>query len=179
MLQYLKGVIGMEKKFEVKYLPTIERRKDMYRYIFFGTGAAKFLMILCAYVILDCILLAVFYKSYTSAIGGILFILFFAAIYLLRYKQSIKLSHTRDLEFNNGVERESNFSVCDNGISKHTGEETATIPFESIKSAKRKKKYLFVRTRSKVIFAFPADSFVLGDIDGMADFLKSKGIKVR
>ena len=169
----------MQKEFEVRFTVTKERINDFYNFAFFGTPIAKLLYVLFALILADALWLALCFQNYRSAAIAVFATLFLGGLYLFRVIKTKRLVYARDLEMNNGTERISVFTANENGISKLDGEKTITVPFESIKKAKRTKKYLFVQTNARMLFAFPADSFTVGDINGLEEFLKYKFIKVK
>lgn len=169
----------MQKEFEVRYVVTKERVNDLYNFAFFKTAVSIILYVLLALMLADGLFLAICFQDYKSAGISFFAVLLFGGLFFFRAIKIKKLYYRRELEMNNGNERTSVFTANDNGISKIDGEKTFTVPFENIKKAKRTNKYLFIFTKTKVIFAFPADSFTVGDINGLEEFLKYKFIKVK
>ncbi len=169
----------MQKEFEVRFTVTKERINDLYNFAFFKTAVSKILYVLLALMLADGLMLAICFQNYESAAIAVIATLFFGGFFFYRANKTKKLYYARELEMNNGAEKTSVFTANENGISKLDGEKIFTVPFENIKKAKRTKKYLFVMTKTKVIFSFPADSFTVGDINGLEEFLKYKFIKVK
>ncbi len=169
----------MQKEFEVRFTVTKKRISDFYNFAFLKSVMAKILYVLFALILADSLWLALCFQNYRTAAIAVFAMLFLGGLYMFRVIMTKRLVYARDLEMNNGVERTAIFTANEDGISKLDGEKTITVPFERIKKAKRTKKYLFIQTNARMLFAFPADSFTVGDINGLEEFLKYKFIKVK
>ncbi len=168
----------MEKRFAVEFEYTKERYKDCYKYIFWGSSFA-FLGYALAVICVLGIILSVAVKEYLSISYFVWCLVIVAGVRIGTYFRAINITYKRDTEMNGGQPKKVIFSVSDEGIYLHRGGEESLVRFESFKSAKRTPRYLFAKTKSKIVFVFPTECFTLGDIDSLSEFLKSKGIKVK
>ncbi|MGN0518033.1 MAG: YcxB family protein [Acutalibacteraceae bacterium] len=174
----------MEILFENKYTRDEEMVKDIYRYFYFRRPFAIFLNVLFVlyfilgvlYFILDISGLIVTTSTYwfLIAIPPIWYVLL-----LFRYNINVKTAIQRDLEIH-GKPIEVTVSVTDEVIryKQSTGSELQ-LNYIAIKKVIQTKKYIYLRSKTNLLYPFKKDSFSIGNEKEFITFLNNKGMKLK
>ena len=167
----------MEILFENKYTRDKEWAKDVCSYIFFRRPIIIALDIIFALYIL--------YGIYNSVILNIvlwvyiLIPIIWCAFVFIVYRKNVNILIKRDLEVH-GKAIEVTVTVLDDVIkhSQSTGSELQ-LNYCDIKKVVQTKKYIYLWSKTNMLYSFKLYSFSLGAADEFLLFLKNKGIKVK
>ncbi len=167
----------MEILFENKYTRDREWSREIFRYFYFKRP----LMILFDIIFVLYLVFGV-YSSITSknvAWGLIIIPIAWFLFVVFYYVINRDVHFKRDLEMH-GKAVEVTATVTDEMIShsQSTGSELY-LDYSNIKKAVQTKEYIFLITKTKLIYSFKKDSFTLGSADELLAFLKNKGVKVK
>ncbi len=167
----------MEILFENKYTRDKEWAKDVYSYIYFRRPIIIVLDIIFALYILIGI-----YNSITSNVIDwvhILIPIVWCLFGVLVYSRNVNTVIKRDLELH-GKAIEVTVTVAEDIIkqSQSTGSEFQ-FNYCDIKKVVKTKKYIYLWSKTNMIYSFKSDSFSLGTVEEFLMFLKNKGLKVK
>lgn len=163
--------------FENSFVKNEEWAKDVYGYIYFRRPSAIIcLVIFGSNPIFQLCNLIAGNGIYWSTL---LISLFVCAYFVFMYKRTVKTVLLRDMEIH-GKRIEITLYVTDENIklSQSTGSELY-LNYYDIKKAVKTKKYIYLWSKTNMIYTFKKDSFSVGDENGFIEFLKSKGIKIK
>ena len=104
---------------------------------------------------------------------------YLALVLVINYK-FIKLASKRKREVNGGTDPEVVCIISEEGIKYSTSSGTnVKLDFSDIKRAVQTKKYIFLLSKSKLIYALKNDSFTFQKRQNLIEFLRYKGIKIK
>ena len=165
----------MEPKFENKHSIDKPFLKELYFYQFFLSPAA---LILTGVLLLALILLVA--DGGAFRIFGPIYILLFIGSRVYRYFRTVKNYEKRYLEVGEGKEVENTTLVYEDYLHLSTSNGgNNKLPLDRIKNSFSTKNYYFLRSESKLCYAFKKDGFTKGSLEEMIAFLKGKGLKVK
>lgn len=167
----------MEILFENKYTRNKELLKDVYTYAYFRRPLYIVLYIYFLLYLAWGIYDAITNRSFSSPLL-IIPVIWFALI-LLMYFRNINTVLKRDLEIH-GKPIEVVVTVTDEKISQKqsTGSEYY-LNYVDIKRAAHNENYIFLWSKTNLIYLFKIDSFSIGSADDLICFLQKKGIKIK
>ncbi len=167
----------MEILFENKYTRNKEWAKDVYGYMYFRRPIIIVLYILFAIYMFLGIYNSITYNivNWTYILIPIIWCVFGAFL----YKRNVNTVIKRDLELH-GKEIEVTVTVTENIIkqSQSTGSEFQ-LNYSDIKKVVQTKKYLYLWSKTNLLYSFKRSSFSCGNADEFLLFLKNKGVKVK
>jgi len=167
----------MEILFENKHVKDREWAKDIYGYINFRR---PLIIVLDIYFFI-CLVAGIFDLIVRKNVNIYLFLLpvLWIGLQVLLYFTNVNVALKRDLEVF-GKPIEITAAVTDEKITvtQSTGSEIY-LNYVDIKKAFQTKKYIYLQTKTNLLFSFKKDSFSLGNAEGFLSFLKGKGIKIR
>ena len=104
----------------------------------------------------------------------------YLALFLVINYKIIKIASKRNREMNGGTDPEIVCIVSEEGIkySTSTGA-NVQLDFSDIKKAVQTKSYIFLLSKSKLIYALKNDSFTFQKRQNLMEFLRYKGIKIK
>ena len=177
MLLYTQGGDFMEKLFENKYTRDKEWAKDAYSYIHFRRP-----IIIVFDVLFALYLIIGVFNSITTRIIDWYFItipFIWCILIVFLYSKNVNTILKRDLELHGKV-IEVNVTVTKDLIiqSQSTGSEFQ-LNYCDIKKVVRTKKYIYLCSKTNMLYSFKRDSFSIGVADDFLLFLKNKGINVK
>lgn len=165
----------MEPKFENKHSIDKPFLGELYFYQFFLSPAA---LILTGVLLLALILLVA--DGGAFRIFGPIYILLFIGSRVYRYFRTVKNYQKRYLEVGEGKEVENTTLVYEDYLHLSTSNGgNNKLPLDRIKNSFSTKNYYFLRSESKLCYAFKKDGFTKGSLEEMIAFLKGKGLKVK
>ena len=167
----------MEHRFEIEFLRTPQRIKQMANYLCFRKTDRMICIIIMLISFIASIVSLIIFGSFEPLYYPILG--FFVFIVLIQYFSFRRLTLKRDLEMNNGEYHRSKLIIDENGITTVDGLNERLYHFSSIKKAKRYRNYVILISKSKLLFFLPADAFTKGAPEDLIVFLKDKGIKAK
>lgn len=167
----------MEILFQNSYIKNREWAKDVFGYISFRRPAA---------IVVDvgfflCIGLGFFYLNVYKIIDVYLFLFpilwIFLQVFLYIKNVNVTLKHNLEMH---GKPIEVTFNVTDEHITmlQSTGSEIH-LNYANIKKAFQTKKYIYLQTKSNLLYPFKKDSFSVGSVEAFLRFLKDKNIKMK
>lgn len=166
----------MEILFENKCTRDAEWAKDCYGYIYFRRPAA---------IVFD--VLAVLYlvwNIYDLVVNSminvfIIFPIFWVVMSTLLYRKNTTLALKRDFEMH-GRAIEMVTTVTNKGIeiSQSTGA-LYRISCSDVKKVVQTKKYIYLWSKTNVLYPLKKDSFSVGNGEDFLLFMRNKGIKVK
>ncbi|MBR5783221.1 MAG: hypothetical protein IKY33_03235 [Clostridia bacterium] len=167
----------MEILFENKYTRDKEWAKDINSYIWFRRPIIIVLDIIFALYILIGI-----YNSITSNVVDWFYILIpiiWCVFVAFIYRKNVNTVIKRDLELH-GKAIEVTVTVAEDIIkqSQSTGSEFQ-LNYCDIKKVVQTKKYIYLWSKTNMLYSFKRNSFSFGAADEFLLFLKNKGIKVK
>lgn len=172
----------MEILFENKYTHDEEMMKENYRYFYF---CRPFAIILNVFFILYFILGVLFFildisgLIVTTSTYWLLIAIppIWYGLLLFRYRTTVKTVILRELEVH-GKPIEFTVYVTDEVIKQKesTGAEIQ-LNYIDIKKVIQTKKYIYLRSKTNLLYPFKKDSFSIGNEKEFITFLKNKGIK--
>ena len=167
----------MEILFENKYTRDKDWAKDIYSYIYFRRPIIIVLDIIYALYLLIGI-----YNSITSNVVDwvpILIPIIWCAFVAFIYRKNVNTVIKRDLELH-GKAIEVTVTVAEDIIkqSQSTGSEFQ-LNYCDIKKVVETKKYIYLWSKTNMLYSFKRNSFSFGAADDFLLFLKNKGIKVK
>lgn len=171
----------METLFENKYLRDKEWAKSIYGYIYFGRPAVKVLFaLLILYTCIAIVEMALLKSLNPLLIVTVFLPLVYFGILIFSYFSMIRLSLKRDLEMT-GKMSELMATVTDEHIHMTTEDNSTNLRllYGDIKKAVRTKKFIFLMSKTKLVYALKRDGFTVGDDDGFVEYLKSRNVKVK
>lgn len=158
--------------------------KDTYRYFYFRRPFAIFLNVFFVlyfilgvlYFILDISGLIVTTSMYWLWIA---ISLIWYVLLLFRYNINVKTVILRDLEIH-GKPIEVTASVTDEVIryKQSTGSELQ-LNYIDIKKVIQTKQYIYLRSKTNLLYPFKKDSFSIGNEKEFITFLRNKGMKLK
>ena len=166
----------MDILFENKHTRDREWSREIFRYFYFK----KPMMVLFDVVFV----LYFLYGIYSSIISKTIYwviiitpIVWFLVVIFL-YVRNRDVHFERNLEMH-GKEIEVTVTVTDKTVSQSlsTGSEVH-LDYSNIKKAVQTKDYIFLITKTNLLYSFKKDSFTVGNADDFLAFLKNKGVKV-
>lgn len=167
----------MEILFENKYVRNKEWAKDAFAYIYFRRPIMiVFDIVFGLYAILGIYeLIDVGYFNWLYFFIPVFWCVFIAFMYRKNVVTIIK----RDQEIH-GKEIEVNLTVTEELIkqSQSTGSEFQ-LNYHDIKRAIKTKKYIYLWSKTNMLYSLKLDSFSVGTADDFLIFLRNKGIKVK
>ena len=104
----------------------------------------------------------------------------YLVLVLVRSYKTIKLASNQNREVNGGTDPEIVCIISEEGIkySSSTGR-NVQLDFSDIKKAVQTKEYIFLLSKSKLIYALKNDSFTFQKRQNLIEFLRYKGIKIK
>ena len=112
-----------------------------------------------------------------------LFIFLYVPLCLLmtyiRYRRAISVTVSRMKEVNGGTPEESRTQVFEDKLKILSPRGETDFSLDVFKSASFSKNYLFLRSKARQVVAFSKTGVTQGDMEGLVQFLESKGISVR
>lgn len=167
----------MEVLFENKYTRDKEWAKDIYGYIYFRRP----MMIVLSIIFLLYLLIGIYNLMIACAVDW--FYIFFPvawyAYIAFSYRRIARTVINRDLEMH-GKAIEVTVTVSEDVIkqTQSTGSEFQ-LNYGGIKRAVQTKKYVYLWSKTNMLYSLKKESFSLGSTDDFIFFLKNKGIKVK
>ncbi len=167
----------MEILFKNNYTRDKEWAIDIYRYIYFRRPIMIAFFVLFAFYLI--------WGIYDSIVGNsfnwcfVSLSLVWAALVILLYNKNVKTIIKRDIEIH-GKAIEVTVTVTDESIkqTQSTGSEYQ-LNYNDIKMAVHTKNYIYLWSKTNLLYSFKKDSFSIGNKEDFLIFLKNKGIKVR
>lgn len=167
----------MENCFISTYVRNKERIKDLFRWYVYGRrwviavhsvlGAALILNSVCA----------IFDRSISMLITNVILLAVVELLRLRNYQTAVKLTLQRDLESNQGQPVQLTVTVRDDIIHvEDASGQGHDVPLSQMKWAVKTKKMVVIRTKAKVLFQLPNDTFTQGTPEGLIAYLRAKGI---
>ena len=167
----------MDKLFENNYIMNREWAKDVFAYISFRR---PFMVAFDIYLLL-CIILGVIGIITDENFNVSLFILPIAWVILkvYLYFKNVNVKLKRDLEVH-GKPIEITMIVTEDNITmiQSTGSEIR-LNYEDIKKAFQTKKYIYLQSKTNLLYSFKKDGFCIGNYVEFLKFLSTKGIKAK
>ena len=167
----------MEILFENKHVKDREWAKDIYGYINFRR---PLIIVLDIYFFI-CLAAGIFDLIVRKNVNIYLFLLpaLWIGLQVLLYFTNVNVALKRDLEvFGKPIEITATVTDEKITVTQSTGSEIY-LNYVDIKKAFQTKKYIYLQTKTNLLFSFKKDSFSLGNAEGLLSFLKGKGIKIR
>lgn len=165
----------MEILFENKYTRDREWAKDILGYISFRRPLHIVLYIISAVSLVYGVCMLIFY--YTLSIVSFLVPALWAGLLLYIYFKNLNVTLKRDIEINKKpieVEvRVTNESIVQ---TQSTGSEF-TLDFSDIKKIVKTKKFIYLWSKSNMLYSIKKEGFIVGSADDFLAFLKAKGFK--
>ena len=167
----------MEVLFQNKHIRDKEWAKDINRYIYFKRPILIVIYILCVLYVFSGILMLIFEQFFDFKL--FIFPLLIFAFNLLVYNRNVNLLLKRDLEMC-GVTIEVTATVTDEAIM-HVMSSGAQyiLNYADIKKVVETKKYIYLWSKTNMLYSFKKDSFSVGDEEGFKAFLRNKGFKIK
>lgn len=166
----------MEPKFENRHKIDKPFLKELYFYQIFLSPSALILTAILA----AALLLLAFSGGGSFRIVGPLYLLLFIGLRVYRYFRTVKSYEKRYLEVGEGTEVENTTLVYEEYLHLSTSNGgNNKLPLNRIKNSFSTKNYYFLRSESKLCYAFKKDGFTKGSLEEMIAFLKGKGLKVK
>ena len=167
----------MEILFKNSYIRNKELAKEIYRFYYFQR---KWLVVCYVLIILSFlanILIAIFEETVNWGVLVFipLYFLFQVYCYFLQVNTMVK----RDSEFH-GKEI-SVETIVTNEYIQNTASTGAVnkLEYDKIKNVAQTKNLILLRSKANLIYIFRKDTFAKGNKEDFADFLRSKGIKIK
>ncbi len=167
----MKGGKYMEILFENKYVRNKEWAKEVYRYIYFGRP----LVIALEVMLVVSFILGIIYTKWHVVFSIGLTVFFFVLMCVRNVKTLLK----RDLELH-GKAVEVIVTVTDQII--HQWNSTGAqyhLNYVDIKRVVRTPKYIYLWSKSNMLYTLKKDSFSVGDDVSFLIFLNNKGVKAK
>lgn len=168
----------MEILFENSYIRNKEWAKAVYGYITF----CRPFMIACnvyfvLYIVFAVVRLIIFRDIDMYLMYSFILPIIFVFSQVCAYAQNIKITLNRDLEAH-GKHIEVRTSATDECLTivQSTGSETR-LNYADVKKAIQIKKYIFLQTKTKLLYTFKKDGFSVGKEEDFLEFLRNKGVK--
>ena len=167
----------MDVLFENRYIKDKEGTKDVYSYIYFRRP-----IIIVFYVIFALHILANIYNAIAIDIYYGYYIFFpviWVALVVFLYNKRVNTTIKRDLELH-GKAIEFTLRVTEDMIklSQSTGSEFQ-INYRDIKKVVQTRKYIYLWSKTNMLYPFKKDAFTVGNTDDFLLFLKNKGMKIK
>ena len=167
----------MEVLFENTYVHDEEWAKDIYKYMYFYSPIRLFIFIIV------CINFGIglYNLILGDSFGLFLVLLMFVwmGLNFYSYKKSVKMALNRDIEMC-GKPAEIIVVVTDENIKQHhsAGAETQLI-YSEIKKVVQTEKYIYLCSKTNLLYTLKKDGFFVGTSEGFLMFLKNKGFKIK
>ncbi len=167
----------METLFANRYTRTGEWAKDIYGFIYFRRPVMIALHLMIMLYLAAGVAKLVFWNDFDVFFFG--FPVFFELWTVLFYRRNSSAVLKRDLEIH-GKPIEVVVEVTEEGIrqTQSTGSEFK-LKYCDIKRAVQTKRYIYLRSKTNMIYSFGKDSFTVGTAEDFLQFLKSQGLKVK
>ncbi len=151
----------------------------MCRYLYLGRGANVALDVLVALGVCSMIALVFLLEDYTILIFAAALLAIWSLQFVM-YALAVKSLLKSFDEISNGKELWVDFIVTESNawVTSSVGEDYG-VEFGKIKKIVVKNKTILIITQAKLVYAVPADSFVLGDAVSFLNFFKAKGVKIK
>ncbi len=167
----------MDVLFENSHIRDKEGTKDVYGYICFRRP-----IIIVFYVIFALHILANIYNAIAIDIYYGYYIFFpviWVALVVFLYNKRVNTTIKRDLELH-GKAIEFTLRVTEDMIklSQSTGSEFQ-INYRDIKKVVQTRKYIYLWSKTNMLYPFKKDAFTVGNADEFLLFLKNKGMKLK
>lgn len=167
----------MEVLFENQYIKNKKVIKEVYRCLYFRSKALILAYIIMFLYLLKNILILFVHKTvdtYVLFCFILIVLILFAGYY---YQVYIALKRDRELYGNEVLVRAI---ITDEYIqnSERNGS-MCKLEYTNIKNAVQTKNLIVLRTKARLGYVFPKDTFTKGDAESFIYFLKGKGIKVK
>lgn len=166
----------METLFENKLTRDAEWAKDCYGYIYFRRP----IMIVLDVMAVLYLVWGIYDLVVNSVINVvIIFPVFLVVLTTLVYRKNSKMSLKRDFEVH-GRAIEAVTAVTDKGIemSLSTGA-LYRVSFNDIKKVVQTKKYIYLWSKTNVLYPLKKDSFSMGNAEDFLLFMRNKGVRVK
>lgn len=102
-----------------------------------------------------------------------------AALKVIGWHRSVKLTLQRDLELNGGEPVQLEIAVTEDAIRAQTRQDAPEILFSSIKKVTQTKNLIILISKARLAFVLTRDGFTRGTADEFLKFLRDKGLKVK
>lgn len=166
----------MDILFKNKYARNKEIVKELYRYQYFQRGFFMFFnTLICLSVLANIVIILL---GVLSAISNLILGLLLLFYPVFCYFTQVKMLLKRDKEIF-GKEPEIEVIITDEYMKDANNEKTAPIEFDKIKVVKQTKNLILIRTKARLIYILPKDTFTVGSKDEFIDFLRKKGVVVK
>ncbi len=168
----------MDILFENKYTRDNKWAKDVYGYLNFRRPLHIAFYVFFGLFISFHLFMFFVYGNIASLIYLIIPAFWFAFVIMMYFK-NIRITMQRDMEMH-GKPIEISVMVTDEIITQKqsTGSELK-LNFSDIKKAVVTKNYIYLWSKTNLIYSFKKDGFIVGNAADFLTFLKSKGIKVK
>ncbi len=167
----------MEILFENKCVRNEEWAKDINKYIYFRRPIMIVLFALFALYLALGIYNLVAFSDFIWYL--ILFPVFWILFVIYLYKKNQRILLKRDLELH-GEPIEAVVTVTDEMIiyKQSTGSEFR-LKYSDVKKAVHTSKYIYLWSKTNMLYSLKSDSFTVGNAEDFTAFLKSKSLKVK
>lgn len=161
----------MEIIFENTFVRDREWARDTYRYVYF----LRPIMLIANLIFIAYFILGLVYRLWLVVMLTVLF----GVLSCVRYVRAVKLTLKRDIELA-GEPVAMTSSVTDEGIKTviSCGSEY-NLQYGNIRRAVETKRYIYLWSRTHMLYSFKKDCFTVGDGDSFIAFIRNKGIRVR
>lgn len=158
--------------------------KKIYRFLVFTAPAQ--IVKLCTFaafwfaMLLYALYLLIFYHDPVVLIVDVIGVLATAGLLAFSYFRGIRLYKARLKEISGGRAPDQRVVVTSENLtfSDHPVGNGTPVPFDVIAKVYDRKELIFLKTKSKLLYTIPKNSFVCGTPEGLLGFLQAKGVKI-
>ena len=168
----------MEALFENRYTKNPEMYKELYQYYYFKRPLIMACNVCYALFILWTVFCIIAGLPYSPIL--IILPLVMYAFEAFRYFSALSIAKKRDAELGGQSNMETAVIVTDN-FMRYTAVNGAEVDVEYsvFKNAVCTKNLILLRSKARLVYIIPKDTFTKGDPNAFLAFLSSKGIKVK
>ena len=167
----------MDILFENAYERTPAVMKELYRLIYFKRPVNLMIYVVLGGIAVANIITAVVGGEYSFS--GSAYILIFALMQFVMYKNSVSTAISRDKEKFGPEPLKVRTVVTEEEIQCTYGEKTVDpIPLTDIKKVWQTKNLILLHTKARLMIIIDRKGFAVGSQDGFLEYLRSNGLKV-